>query len=68
MWCFVMLAPRVAPLTWPMRAGGSSLSPGDLGRQLAGLNLALPNPQALICPEGAGQAERGQEACARTHL
>lgn len=40
-------------------AGGSSLSPEDLGHQLAGFNVALPNPQALICQEGAGQAGRG---------
>lgn len=51
-----------------MGAGGSNLSPEDPGHQLAGLNLALPNPQALICQERGRAGREGGEACARTHL
>lgn len=51
-----------------MGAGGSSLSPEDLCHQLAGLNAALPNPQALICQEGSGQAGRGRKSVPGLHL
>lgn len=65
MWCFMLLAPRVALLTCWVGLGGSSLSLEGLSHQMAGLYAALPNPQALTCQEGrSGSAAR--EGGART--
>lgn len=50
-----MLAPRVALLTCLMGVGGSSLALEDLNHQLAGLSLALPNPQAPTYKGGVSQ-------------
>lgn len=48
-WGFVMLAPRVALLTWWVGGEGISLSLEELGHQLEGLSTALSSPQAPTC-------------------